>query len=202
MNAFIAFPERLGKYGAAEYIGKRMGIIVDLDSRNMYQKNDGYGILRVDTRDVPLAVDKGALFGITGRDWMEDYLLGGNGKGLAVLDELDFGASQVCAFKAAGEIGKPARIISPYGNIAKKYSRDAQIDFCDAYGNCGEVQVVRGKTEGMLRAGIADIVVDNRSSGRTQTDNGLILLDRIMDSCAIVISRRENKYNVKEILGL
>jgi ATP phosphoribosyltransferase len=199
---FIAFPERLGKYGALDYMRDRLSICMDLESRQMVQDSHGYSILRVDTRDVPKAVEAGALFGITGLDWLTDFRLGGYGKGLSIVKELDFGGAEICAFKGPGKVRKPARIATPYENISKDYLKSNFPDFCDLYGNRGEVQVIRGKTEGWIKSGLADIVIDNRNSGRTQKENGLIEYDKIMDSYAIVISTKGNKYRVKKVLGV
>jgi ATP phosphoribosyltransferase len=202
VTVFIAFPERLGEYGAAEYIGKYAGTVVDMESKNMCQEKGGYRILRIDTRDVPLAVELGALFGITGMDWYEDYRLGGEGKDLAILKDLGFGNAEICVSKRAGNITEPCRVVSPYRNIASEYLKGLGLDFCDLYGNRGKIQCIRGKTEGLVRAGLADLAVENRNSGRTLKSTGLEVWRKIMDSHAIVISRKENKYKVKEILGI
>ena len=199
---FIAFPERLGKYGAVDYLKERMGIMVNLDSRNMCQESRGYRILRVDSRDVPLAVETGALFGITGYDWYQDYFLANQELSPKIVEQLDFGKAEICAFKASGKMRKPAVVVTPYENIAKDYLKKMGITFVDLYGNPGQVTCRRGKTEGWVKSGLADIAIDNKNSGLTQQETGLVMYGKIMDSYAIVISMEENKYKVKEILRL
>jgi ATP phosphoribosyltransferase len=72
----------------------------------------------------------------------------------------------------------------------------------DLYGNRGQATCRRGKTQGGVKSRMANIAIDNKNSGITQEETGLALYGKIMDSRAIVISTRKNKYKVKEILRI
>ena len=167
----------------------------------MYQVIDGFSFVRMDSRDVPKAVDYGALFGITGLDWFEDYKLSGKGIFLEVVEELPFGESEIWSIREPSNLADlPMTVITPYENIARRYLEDKGIPYRNLAGQRGEVEVVRGKTEGWLKGMIADLVIDNVDSGRTVKENNLELCDKIMDSYGVVIADGIIKGTIKRIL--
>ncbi len=199
---FIAFPERLGKYGALDYIRDMFGEAPDLESREMVQKINGYSFMRIDSRDVPRAVEYGALFGITGLDWLEDYKLSGRGRNIVIVEELPFGEAEVWSIRNPERpLIEPIRVVSAYKGLAMKYMNEKGMEFSDIEGTSGEVEVKRGKTEGWVKAGLIDVVIDNINSGKTVRESRLERYEKIMDSYAVLISDRKNSKRVRGIIS-
>lgn len=197
MNDYItiAFPDRLGKYGALDFVGERLGIEV-LESKNKYQRFGNYEFAIMYSRMVPLAVESGMLTGMTGADWLYEYTLGNPNSKLRVIEQLPFGKAKVVAFKDKNTtLANPSRIISPYKNLTCEYIRKK--GFRDTEFICAP-----GETESWVKAGLADLGIDNKNSGETMKQTDLEILDEIYDSCAIIISKEKDINKVKEIWGL
>ena len=179
----LAFPERLGKYGATDFVRERLGMEVDLNSRNLCQKIGEYEVTVMDSRTVPAAVELGILTGITGEDWFYDYKLGKPDTRLRIVEKLPFGYSSVVAFKNPENSNIIKRVASPYENISIDYIRKNNLE--------AEFFPIRGKTEGWVKTmtRLADLGIDNQNSGKTIADTGLIIVDKIMDSQAVIISK-------------
>lgn len=175
---------------------ERLGVGLDLGSKNKFPEEGMYRFLITYSRMVPEAVDRGFLTGITGYDWFEEYRLGGRGGDLEIVEELPFGRAKVVAFRDYREPSAPflgpARVVTPYPNIAAKYFRNEGLG----------IKEVPGETEGWVKAGLSEYGVDNKDSGETLERTGLEICDEILDTNAIIISRRENKNKVRDVWGL
>lgn len=191
----IAFPDRLGKYGALDFVRERLGVKVDLESRNKYHRIGKYEFAIMYSRMVPLAVEMGMLTGITGVDWLYDYTLGNQKTKLRVIERLPFGKAKVVAFKNRNTaIANPSRVISPYTNLTLEYMRKRNL--IDT-----EFIYAAGETESWVKAGLADLGIDNKNEGKTIELTGLEILDEIYESQAVIISKEKDIDKVKKVWG-
>ena len=74
MSAFtFAYPDgRVGR-DARDCFIERFGCAPSIDYRNRFQRIGRYRFMITKARDVPRAVEKGCDFGLTGRDFLEEY---------------------------------------------------------------------------------------------------------------------------------
>ena len=169
----------------------------------MAQRIGDYRFLRMDSRDVTKAVERGCMVGITGLDWIEDYTLTGRDSKISVIDELGFGKARVCDIRnPRNGIREPFSVVSPFGNIAREYMRSIGKCYCNLAGEPDEVEVIRGKTEGWIKAGVADIVIDVVSSSKTVDANELEINDEIMSSQAVLVCGSEYEDSVRCLFGI
>ncbi len=191
----IAFPERLGKYGALDFVKERLCIDVDLSSRKLCQRIGKYEVTIMDSRTVTLVVDElGFLTGITGEDWFYDYQLGKPDTKLRIVEKLPFGYATIVAFNNSRNLDNIKRALSPYENILINYLRENNLD--------AKIYSVRGKTEGLVKSGAIDLGIDNTNTGNTMTATGLKIAKKIRDTQAIIISKEKDVDFVKELWGL
>ncbi len=148
-----------------------------LDSTGRYQ------ILLVRSQDVPTYVlQGGADAGITGRD-----VLAEGGYDLTVPLELNFG---YCRLSLAALEKDASELKSlPHLRVATKYPRLAQ-DFFFRNGISCEVIKLHGSIEIAPVLGMSDCVVDLVSTGGTLRANGLVEMDTILESSAVLVVNR------------
>ena len=148
-----------------------------LDSTGRYQ------ILLVRSQDVPTYVlNGGADAGITGRD-----VLAEGGYDLTVPLELSFG---YCRLSLAALEADATRIKElPHLRVATKYPRLTQ-DFFFRNGMSCEVIKLHGSIEIAPVLGMADCIVDLVSTGGTLKANGLVEMDTILHSSAVLVVNR------------
>ncbi|MBA2134168.1 ATP phosphoribosyltransferase [Capillibacterium thermochitinicola] len=134
--------------------------------------------------DVPTYVEQGAAdLGIVGKDVIVEQQ-----KDVFELVDLGFGA---CRFVVAvPEHMKNVRLKDlNYRRVATKFPRVAE-EFFRNQGMQVEVIKLHGNIELAPLIGIADMIVDIVSSGRTLRENNLVELVHIMDSTSRLISNR------------
>ena len=108
--------------------------------------------------------------------------------------DLDFGYCEMVVavkdedtYKTSADLPQDLKIATSFPNIAREYF--------EKLGKNPKIIEVSGATEITPRLGLSDVVVDITSSGSTLKSNKLRIIDKILESTAIVIS---NKYLSEE----
>lgn len=149
-------------------------------------KDGKYSLIFVRTQDIPKFVeDNVADIGFTGFDIVTETKANVD----KVMD-LDFGQCEMVvavkeedSFNEAKDLPDNIKVATSFPNIAK--------DYFDKLGKTAEIIEVSGATEITPRLGLANVVVDITSSGETLRSNKLKVLDTILTSSAVVISRKD-----------
>ncbi|MCD7739824.1 MAG: ATP phosphoribosyltransferase [Candidatus Gastranaerophilales bacterium] len=153
-------------------------------------KDKKYSIIFLRTQDIPMIVENGiADIGFTGFDILTEVKSEVN----KVMD-LDFGYCEMVvavkeedSYQTPDELPQNLKIATSFPNIAKEYF--------EKLGKNPKIIEVSGATEITPRLGLSDAVVDITSSGTTLKSNKLRIIDKILESNAIVISNK----NLNEI---
>lgn len=164
-----------------------IGINVDDPKRKFLSKAKGYDIEALFLRDddIPMVVASGtSSLGIVGLNEVVEKKAD-----VEVLTKLGFGACRISlAIPKKDEYcglgyfnGK--RIATSYPNILKS--------FLEENGIKAEIEVITGSVEIAPAAGIADCIFDIVSSGSTLVSNGLVEVERVFESEAVLIANRE-----------
>ena len=148
-------------------------------------KDKKYSIIFVRTSDIPKFLEDGvADIGFTGFDIVTEQK-----SDVDKIMDLDFGyCEMVVAVKEEDPYLKPndlpasLKVATSFPNIAKEYFKKI--------GKTAKIIEVAGATEITPRLGLADVVVDITSSGSTLKSNKLRIIDKILESTAIVIARK------------
>lgn len=164
-----------------------MGINVDNASRQFIYRAQGFPVelLYLRDDDIPGVVEAGtASLGIVGLNEVEE-----RGCDVRTVRRLGFGGCRLSvAVPKDGGYDGPAwlngrRIATSYPNILRKYLRDNGIT--------ASIELITGSVEVAPAAGIADAVFDIVSSGSTLVSNGLVEVERVFESEAVLIAGRE-----------
>lgn len=167
---------------------------VDSDSRNMVFDYDKPQVKYIMCRptDVPTYVEQGAAdLGIVGKDVIIEQ-----GKDVFEMVDLQYG---YCRFVVAGSAelqNMPVkdlnykRIATKFPVVTERYFRDKGIQV--------EIIKLHGNIELAPLMGLADLIVDIVSTGRTLKENNLVELVKIMDSTTRLICNRVS-YRTKYI---
>jgi len=154
-------------------------------------RNVDMELLFVRTEDIPELVSDGvADVGITGIDLVEEH-----GNGLASIVELGFGHCRlVAAVPNASPIEKTEdlgglRVATAHPNSTKAYFSERSIDV--------DVVSLRGSVEVATKIGVADAIVDLVSTGSTLRVNGLRAVGTLIESQAILVSRKTEVDSVR-----
>lgn len=148
-------------------------------------KDGKYSLIFVRTQDIPRFVQDGvADIGFTGFDIVKE-----EGASVNKIMDLDFGQCEMVVavkeedkFKSAADLPSEIKVATSFPNIAKAYFKKL--------GKKAKVIEVSGATEITPRLGLSNVVVDITSSGETLKSNKLKIIDKIMTSTAVVISRK------------
>lgn len=157
------------------------------DERTLHvtTKDGQYSIIFVRTQDIPRFVEDGvAHIGFTGLDVVVE-----TDAGVDKLMDLDFGHCEMVVavknednFNCSSELPQNIKIATSFPNIAKKYF--------EQLGKTPKIIEVSGATEIAPRLGLADVVVDITSTGSTLKSNNLKIIDKILDSSAVIIAQK------------
>lgn len=157
--------------------------VIDLNSRKLIFKDyvNQIEYLVIKPVDVPTYVERGvADLGIVGKDVLLEQ-----DNDVYELMDLDLGK---CIFAVAGypntlidKGDEPLRIATKYPNITNKYFKDRQKI---------ELIYLNGSVELAPIVGLSDIIVDLVETGGTLKANGLVILEKILQISARVISNR------------
>lgn len=197
----IAIPNK-GRLSEKIYdILNRAGMVFPSKDERTLQvttKDKKYSIIFVRTQDIPMFVENGiADLGFTGFDILTEKK-----SDVDKIMDLNFGyCEMIVAVKEEDTYSKPEdlpqnlKIATSFPNIAREYF--------EKLGKNPKIIEVSGATEITPRLGLADVVVDITSSGSTLKSNKLRIIDKILESTAIVIANKEltpEKNERKEIV--
>lgn len=155
-------------------------------------KDGKYSLIFVRTQDIPKFVeDNVADIGFTGFDIVTES----QAKVDKIMD-LDFGQCEMVVavkeeddYEKVSDLPKKIKVATSFPSIAKNYF--------DKSGKDAEIIEVSGATEITPRLGLANVVVDITSSGETLKSNKLKIIDTILTSSAVVISKKDLSNNQK-----
>ncbi len=148
-------------------------------------KDKKYSIIFVRTQDIPMFVENGiADIGFTGFDILTELK-----SNVDKIMDLDFGYCEMVVavkdedtYKTSADLPQNLKIATSFPNIAKEYF--------EKLGKTPQIIEVSGATEITPRLGLSDVVVDITSSGSTLKSNKLRIIDKILESTAIVIANK------------
>ena len=177
-----------------------IGINVDEPKRKFISKARNFDIETLFLRDddIPLVVASGtASLGIVGLNEVAE-----KGADVEIVKQLGFGGCRISlaipkADKYEGlEYFRGKRIATSYPRILK--------DFLDKNGIEATIEIITGSVEIAPAAGIADCIFDIVSSGSTLVSNGLVEVERVFESEAVLIANKnmsaQDKDTLEEIL--
>lgn len=177
-----------------------IGINVDDPKRKFLSKAKGFDLETLFLRDddIPMVVESGtASLGIVGLNEVAE-----KGADVEIAAKLGFGGCRISLAIPKNEkytgLGyfQGRRIATSYPNILRKFLEENGID--------AKIEVITGSVEIAPAAGIADCIFDIVSSGSTLVSNGLVEVERVFESEAVLIANRnlseEDKSTLEEIL--
>lgn len=147
-------------------------------------KDERYEVIFLRTQDIPSFVHSGiADVGFTGWDVVCE-----SGKEVGKLLDLDFGYCEMVVavkedtgYTSSNELPNGIKVATSFVNISEKYFQKI--------GKEAEIIEVNGATEIAPDLGLADVIVDITSSGSTLKANKLKIIDKILVSTAVIISK-------------
>ena len=177
-----------------------IGINVDEPKRKFISKARNFNIETLFLRDddIPLVVASGtASLGIVGLNEVAE-----KGADVQIVKKLGFGGCRISlaipkadAYESL-DYFRGKRIATSYPNILKK--------FLDKNGIEANIERITGSVEIAPAAGIADCIFDIVSSGSTLVSNGLVEVERVFESEAVLIAdkslSKEDRETLDEIL--
>ena len=177
-----------------------IGINVDEPKRKFIYKARNFDIETLFLRDddIPLVVASGtASLGIVGLNEVAE-----KGADVEIVKQLGFGGCRISlaipkADKYEGlDYFRGKRIATSYPRILK--------DFLDKNGIEATIEIITGSVEIAPAAGIADCIFDIVSSGSTLVSNGLVEVERVFESEAVLIANKnmsaQDRDTLEEIL--
>jgi ATP phosphoribosyltransferase len=155
------------------------------------------GVITTRPSDVPTYVEHGAAdIGITGKD----VLLEQSDREVYELLDLGYGRCRMVVAARDGDdpLGAPLRHRGSV-RIATKYPRIAS-DYFARTGRHAEIVEVKGSVEIGPLTGLVDAIVDLTATGRTLSENHLVIQEEIVESTARLIANPvSHKLNAAEI---
>jgi ATP phosphoribosyltransferase len=150
---------------------------------SFFDRKKEYRIILVRSQDVPTYVrEAGVDAGITGRDVLAEH-----GYAETVPLELGFGA---CRLAVAAPVAMANLLFrKPHIRVATKYPRLA-MDYFFGKGISCEIIKIHGSVEIAPNLDLADCIVDLVSTGSTLRANGLVEMETILESSALLIVNR------------
>ncbi len=156
-----------------------------------FDRTKEFRFLMVKPSDVPVYVDSGiADMGIVGKDTLLEA-----GLPLYEMLDLNFAKCKLCVCGYAQDRKKP--ITSGLKRVATKYMRVAKMYYASK-GEDIELIKLNGSIELAPILGLSDVIVDIVESGRTLRENGLDVLEDVMDISARLAG---NKVSLKTKAG-
>lgn len=173
-------------------------------NRNLVHSNGNHEVLLAKPADVPTYVEEGADVGVTGKDIVRE-----KSPDVFIPLSLPFGHCRVSIALQEDDSTNPGkmrgyRVATEYPSITREYFRSIGVPV--------EVIVVDGSTELAPRTGIADAVVDVVQTGNTLKVNGLVEVETILESSALLLVNRisqktkfdqvnELVYSIREVIN-
>lgn len=166
---------------------KEAGVKVSQEKRKFLMRAEGFPaeIIFLRDDDIPQTVAIGAAdIGIVGYNEVAE-----KGLEVKILQKLGFGACRISLAipkteKYTGlEYFNGKRVATSYPEILRRYFADNDID--------AEIHTISGSVEIAPAAGLADAIFDIVSSGGTLVSNGLVEVEKILFSEAVLIANPE-----------
>ena len=166
---------------------QNIGISVDEPKRKFLSKAKNFDIETLYLRDddIPGVVESGtAALGIVGLNEVAE-----KGVDVDIVSRLGFGGCRISLAipKSENYTGldyfNGRRIATSYPRILKKFLEENNID--------AQIEIITGSVEIAPAAGIADCIFDIVSSGSTLVSNGLVEVERVFESEAVLIACRQ-----------
>lgn len=173
---------RLGQEALKKFQAVGIGTDIDLSSRKLVFKVQGYEFLLLKPSDVMVYVKNGiADIGVVGSDVMVESDYG-------VYELLDMGFAK-CKFSVAAPKQKKdvmsnryLRVATKYPNVTKKYFKDKSL----------EIIPLKGSVELAPVAGLADCIVDIVETGKTLKANDLEIIKDLEEVSARLICNQSS----------
>lgn len=152
------------------------------ESRQLAVEDGPFRFILARARDVPTYVEYGAAqLGVVGKD----VLLESPDSGVAELLDLGFG---YCRFVLAGPPQARSWETQPGKlRVATKFPRMTE-EFLARRGKSAQIIVLHGSVELAPALGLADLIVDLVSTGRTLRENGLVELESLAEATARLVA--------------
>ena len=183
----IALPNKGRLADGARELLERAGLEFDTRAERALQASLGgeFHALFVNARDIPEFVADGAAdVGITGRDLVVE-----TGRDVEVLLDLGFGrcrlvvaAREDSGINTLADVAAGSRVATVFPRLASS--------FFERCGSPMTIVPISGAAEIAPHLGVADVIVDLVSTGSTLKTNGLVEIATILESTALLISRR------------
>lgn len=173
-----------------------IGINIDEPKRKFLSKARDFDIEGLFLRDddIPQVVAGGtAALGIVGLNEVEE-----KGADVEIATRLGFGGCRISLAVPKNveydglQYFNGKRIATSYPNILARFLKENGID--------ATIEVITGSVEIAPAAGIADCIFDIVSSGSTLISNGLVEVERVFESEAVLIANRNLSEEDKELL--
>lgn len=184
---------RLGQEALKKFQAVGIGKDIDLASRKLVFKVQGYEFLLLKPSDVMVYVKNGiADIGVVGSDVMVESEYG-------VYELLDMGFAK-CKFSVAAPKQKKdvmsnryLRVATKYPNVTKKYFKDKSL----------EIIPLKGSVELAPVAGLADCIVDIVETGKTLKANDLEIIQDLEEvSARLICNQSSYWFYRKEIVTI
>lgn len=151
----------------------------------VFTQDGKYSLIFVRTQDIPRFLDaEVADIGFTGWDVVCE-----EGFDLDKIKEFDFGYCDMVVavkdsddYKTANDLPDCINVATSFPNLAKKYF--------EGLGKKAKIIEVSGAVEITPGLGLSDVIVDITSTGSTLKANRLRIIDKIMSSSAVIVSRK------------
>jgi len=153
-------------------------------------------IIKMRPQDAPIYVARGDIDAcITGQDCLEEQGFGDELIEIAKIPISRAGNSSVWIIvfvtydnapwvnSKLYKSGIPIKVVTEYPNITERYFREKGLNV--------SIDVCHGATEAIVASGLATLGVDVIDSGNTLGEHGLIDLDIVMKSSAVLVTRQE-----------
>ncbi len=189
MNVQLAIPNKGRLHEPTVELLEDSGIgLIDRGSRQLFARTNvqELEVILVRTQDIPNIVGSGtADLGITGHDLVME-----SEAEIEELLDLDFGRAEMVLaahesspIKSVEDIEDGVKVATEFPNVTKRFFRERGIEI--------EVTEVSGATEVTPFIGIADLIVDLRSTGVTLRSHGLEVIEKLFDTSVRLIANPE-----------
>jgi ATP phosphoribosyltransferase len=181
----IALPNKGRLAEGARELLERAGLEFDMRDRALQASlGPDFTAIFVNARDIPEFVADGAAdIGITGGD-----LVAESGRPLETLLDLGFGRCRLAVaarddsgYASIADVPRGARVATVFPNVTRRYFESIRRDIT--------LVPISGAAEIAPHLGVADIIVDLVSTGSTLKVNGLVEVETILQSTALLIAR-------------
>ncbi|KAL1958288.1 hypothetical protein VTO42DRAFT_4605 [Malbranchea cinnamomea] len=172
-------------------------------------KNLNIALIFLPAADIPTFVGEGRVaLGITGRDQVAEHdtlLAPGEESGVQELLDLGFGSCRLqVQVPQKGTVTDPKQlvgknIVTSFTGLTEAYF--AKIEGVDRKDISTRVKYVGGSVEAACALGVADGIVDLVESGETMKAAGLMAIDTVLDSTAVLVKSRNANHPLVDLIA-